>query len=152
MKFSKIVRWFSASLLSMGLPALAMAFDPVYTGLLSSHAIQGYDTVAYFTQNKAVKGETSISAEWNGATWLFVNEEHKALFVANPEAYAPQYGGYCAYAMADGKAVRVDPKAFSVVDGLLYLNFSTGVRSRWEADIEGYVSSANQQWQTLLNR
>ncbi|MFC3852082.1 YHS domain-containing (seleno)protein [Salinispirillum marinum] len=141
----------SALLLLFGLPAISSAIEPVYTGFLSSHAIQGYDTVAYFTENQAVKGDPNIASEWNGATWLFSTPEHQALFDANPEAYAPQYGGYCAYAMADGNAVRVDPKAFSIVDGKLYLNFSQSVQTRWENNQSSFITAADQHWPALLN-
>lgn len=150
LSLAKLPFTISTLFLLLGLPAISAAVEPVYTGFRSQYAIQGYDTVAYFTQNQAVQGEPEFQSEWQGTVWLFSNAEHKALFDADPEAYAPQYGGYCAYAMADGKAVRVDPTAFSVVDGKLYLNFSQRIQSRWEANTSTFIERANPHWMTLL--
>ncbi|MFY0663857.1 MAG: YHS domain protein [Natronospirillum sp.] len=140
----------STLFLLLGLPAISAAVEPIYTGFRSQYAIQGYDTVAYFTQNQAVRGDTEFQSEWQDTVWLFSSAEHKALFDANPEAYAPQYGGYRAYGMADGKAVRIDPMAFSVLDGKLYLNFSRRIHNRWELDSAAYIERADPHWSTLI--
>jgi hypothetical protein len=115
-------------------------------------AINGYDTVAYFTAKKAVKGLDILSHDWNGATWKFASAEHLALFKANPDKYAPQYGGYCAYGVAQGYLVKVDPKQFTVRDDKLYLNYDASVQARWSRDISGYVSSADQKFPQLLRK
>lgn len=109
--------------------------DAVNTGRFNKKAIDGYDTVAYFTENKAVEGDKAYQVVWREAEWLFSSEENKALFEANPEKYAPQYGGWCAYAMSDkGRTVRVNPKVYNVHEGKLYLNYSKGVQKAWFKD------------------
>ncbi len=114
-------------------------------------AIQGYDPVAYFTIGEPVEGDPAHTTEWNEATWQFANAEHKALFDADPEKYAPKYGGYCAYAVSKGYTANTVPEAWSIVDGALYLNYSTGVRRIWERDKAGYIASSDANWPEVLN-
>ncbi len=97
-------------------------------------AIGGWDTVAYFTENRAVEGSPAISHDWQGATWLFASAEHRDLFAADPEAYAPQFGGWCAFALSVGEyAAEVDPEsAWTIHEDQLFLNWDAGVRKRWE--------------------
>lgn len=128
-------------------PAVA-EISKVYS--LGGTAINGYDPVAYFTAATPTKGEMEISSSWNGATWQFSSEENKALFDASPEKYAPQYGGYCAYAVSKGATAPTDPDAWSVVDEKLYLNFSLEVRGIWRQDIPGNISRANANWPAVL--
>jgi YHS domain-containing protein len=115
-------------------------------------AIAGYDVVIYFTQNRAVKGEMSHAIMWRGATWLFATDETMEAFEMNPHGYAPQYGGYCAYAVAQGQTAPSDPKAFTVHEGKLYLNNSAQVRDLWSGDAEANISAADQNWPSVLNR
>lgn len=117
-----------------------------------NRAVAGYDTVAYFTESKPVKGDSAISAEWNGATWLFSSQENKELFVASPEKYAPAYDGHCAFAAAQGDKVKVDPTAWTIVDGVLYLNYNAKVRTRWEQDIPGFIADADANWPELAKK
>lgn len=112
-------------------------------------AIQGYDPVAYFTADAPVEGDAAITAEYEGATYQFSSAENRDLFVANPAKYAPAYGGYCAYAVSQGALAPIDPAAYSVVDDKLYLNFSKGVRERWNKDIPGHIAKADSNWPTL---
>ena len=111
-------------------------------GLFNDAAIKGYDPVAYWTEKKPLKGDKKWSTEWRGASWHFASEENKSLFIQNPEKYAPQYGGYCAWAMADGKGrtVPISPDAWSIENGKLYLNYNLKVRTEWlktkDKDIE----------------
>jgi YHS domain-containing protein len=96
----------------------------VNTGYFGNVAIEGYDTVAYFTESKPVKGSDKYTQDWLGATWQFASEEHRKLFAANPISYAPQYGGFCADGMSDGKGhaqVNIEPTTWQIVDGKLYL-------------------------------
>ena len=118
----------------------------VNTGWFSSTAIKGYDTVAYFKSNKAIKGSSSFTHKWNGASWNFSSKENLEAFKAAPEKYVPQYGGYCAYAMKDGKKVSIDPTAFDVRDGKLYLNYSKGVQKKWKEQVADYVKKADAAW------
>jgi len=141
--------WLVAFMLT--LPASASAITPVYSTLLGG-AIRGYDPVAYFTEKKPVEGKKAFSHKWKGATWYFSSERNRDLFRADPEKYAPQYGGYCAYAVSQGYIASIVPEAWKIVDGKLYLNFSLGVQQTWEQDIPGYIKSADQKWPQLLKR
>ena len=115
---------------------------------LSFHgvAIQGYDPVAYFTQGKPVPGNPDITASHDGAIYQFASPEHKAAFEVDPARYAPQYGGYCAYAAAQGAKAAIEPEQFTIVDDKLYLNFNADVRDRWNQDRAGYISKADAYW------
>ncbi len=113
------------------------------------HAIGGYDPVAYHTENRPVKGTADHALQWRGATWLFASQDNRAAFEADPERFAPQYGGYCAYAVANGYTAKTDPDAFSVVEGKLYLNYSRRVRRIWERDVPANISAANTNWPGL---
>ncbi len=121
---------------------------PVYSD--RDGAIGGYDPVAYFVYDAAIKGSPRITYEWRGATWHFAHSENRAKFAADPEKYAPQFGGYCAYGVAQGYAVGVDPAAWSVVGGKLYLNYSTGVRERWRRNVEAHLREADANWPQVL--
>ncbi|HBH81933.1 MAG TPA: tat pathway signal sequence domain protein [Nitrospira sp.] len=109
-------------------------------------AINGYDPVAYFTERKPVKGAPEFRAEFQGATFQFASADHRDRFAAKPEEFAPQYGGYCAYGTAKGYKAKIDPEAFTVVQGKLYLNYSDAVQTRWLSDIPGYIQQADANW------
>ena len=98
-------------------------------------AIEGTDPVAYFTQSKPVEGSRKFSYEWKGATWRFVSAKNRDLFKANPGKYAPQFGGWCAFAVSRGYTASIDPEAWSIVGGKLYLNYSLSVRDQWSEDV-----------------
>ncbi len=127
----------------------ALAADPINTGFFSNKAIQGYDSVAYHTDNAALEGNSDFSFEYMGATWLFVSEANRDLFAANPEAYAPQYGGYCAYAVSQGYTASIEPDQFTVVDGKLYLNYNADVKAKWLTDQAAYIQAADVNWPGL---
>ena len=133
----------SISILLIAFSGAVFSKEPIETGTFNNKAIYGYDTVGYFTQNKAVKGEDDITSEWRGAVWHFANAENKAAFDAEPEKFAPQYGGHCAYAMSRGKFVGVDEEAFTIHNGKLYLNYSKGVRKDWLEDPDGFIAKAD---------
>lgn len=113
-------------------------------------AINGYDTVAYFTVGKPVKGQDGLVHEWMGAKWKFSSQANLDLFKANPEKYAPQYGGYCAFGVAQGALVKVEPDQFTVRDGKLYLNFDADVQAKWLRDPAGFIKAADAKFQGLL--
>ena len=113
-------------------------------------AIKGYDAVAYFTDSKPVEGNGDFTFEWNGAKWRFVNAEHLAAFKATPEKYAPQYGGYCAWAVSQGYTAGIDPAAWKIVEGKLYLNYNTDVQKKWSGDIPGNIGKADKNWPVIL--
>lgn len=109
-------------------------------------AIDGHDPVAYFTEQNPVKGSPEFRIEFEGSTFQFASAAHRDTFAANPEQFVPQYGGYCAYGMARGYKAKIDPAAFTVVSHKLYLNYSEAVRSRWLADVPGYIQKADANW------
>jgi len=109
-------------------------------------AIEGTDPVAYFTQGKPVEGKKDFSTKWNGATWRFATADNLAKFESNPSQYAPQYGGYCAWAVSQGYTASIDPEAWRIVDGKLYLNYSKNVQQTWQQDIPGNIAKANGNW------
>jgi len=138
-----------AAALAFATPALAQKAE-VFTD--SGAAIRGYDPVAYFTDSKPVKGDVKYTYSWKGATWRFASAANRDAFAASPEKYAPQYGGYCAYGVASGYAVSTVPEAWSVRDGKLYLNYSTGVQKDWLRDPAGYIRKADGNWPKVLER
>jgi YHS domain-containing protein len=115
-------------------------------------AIRGHDPVAYFDQKGPVKGSKQFSHAWRGATWYFASAENRDKFAAEPERYAPRYGGYCAYAVSQGYTADIDPAAWSIVDGKLYLNYSLRIRERWNKDIPGHIRKADTTWPSVLQR
>ncbi|MGK7945317.1 MAG: YHS domain-containing (seleno)protein [Microcystaceae cyanobacterium] len=125
---------------------LSAANEPETVFAEDGIAIRGADPVAYFTQDAYVAGSREYTYDWGGATWLFANGEHRNLFISNPEQYAPQYGGFCAWAVSEGYIAPVDPTAWDIVDGKLYLNFNARIQRRWQRDIPGHVKRANQNW------
>ena len=116
-----------------------------------SIAIRGADPVAYFTQGAYVAGRPEYTHDWGGATWQFASAEHRDLFVSNPEQYAPQYGGFCAWAVSEGYVAPIDPTAWDIVDGKLYLNFNARIQRRWQRDISGHVARADRNWPSVLD-
>lgn len=127
------------------LTAAPVAADgKIYTE--SGVAIDGYDPVAYFTDGRPVAGDHSTSAEWNGATWRFASAANREMFLTAPEKYAPQYGGYCAWAVSQGYTAPTDPDAWKIIDGKLYLNYSKSVQARWDKDVPGYIKAGDANW------
>jgi len=113
-------------------------------------AIKGADTVAYFTEGKLVRGSAEFTHQWKGATWQFASAKNKNLFVANPEKYAPQYGGYCAYAVSRGYTASIVPEAWTIFDNKLYLNYSKSVQAQGERDIPGNINKGDANWPAAL--
>jgi YHS domain-containing protein len=111
----------------------------------------GYDVVAYFTQNAAVPGKPEHIHVHDGVTWRFSSPETLAAFKAEPAKYTPQYGGYCAWAVASNYTATSDPEAFSIVDGKLYLNYSRAVRFLWARDPKGNIVKGNANWPNVLS-
>ncbi|GGD61164.1 hypothetical protein GCM10011514_26450 [Emticicia aquatilis] len=114
-------------------------------------AINGYDPVAYFTDNMPVKGKETLSFDWNGVKWQFSSDTNLALFKANPEKYAPQYGGFCAYGVSENHKSPTDPNAWTIVDEKLYLNYNPKVKELWTKDIPNRIKKANDYWPLIKN-
>ncbi len=130
--------------------SVAAEMPPIFSD--GAGAIRGYDPVAYFIQGKPVQGSKQYTYQWRGANWRFASAENRDRFAAMPEKYAPQYGGYCAYGVAQGYAVKIEPEAWSIVDGKLYLNYSLGVQEDWKQDVPGYLRRADANWPNVLGR
>ncbi len=155
MAFSRISRRIlGAAVLAAGLLAAgflatapARALDPFFT--TDGVAIEGYDPVAYFTEGKPVRGKEAFTHSFAGATWRFASAENRDAFAAAPGRYAPQYGGYCAWAVSQGYTASTDPDAWRIEGDKLYLNYSKSVQRRWERDIPGNIAKADANWPGL---
>jgi len=146
---------------------LAAAFMGVHSQLIAQNnptkiqnlkeglAIQGYDPVAYFTQNKAIEGKKTISQQYNGATYYFSSEANKTTFTKDPAKYEPAYGGYCAYAMAFGDKVKIDPETFKVKEGRLFLFYNfrfNNTLTDWNKDEANLYKKAEEEWKKLNSK
>jgi len=141
---------------AIALPAITAFARPVLASSpevfnTNGIAIHGYDPVGYFNQGDVTDGTDAHMLKWMGAIWRFADSDNMAAFEANPHQYAPQYGGYCAFAMAHGAIATTVPEAWTIHDRKLYLNFSVSVRDRWRQDIPGFVALANENWPAALN-
>lgn len=132
------------------LTVTAIAQPPIYTGRFSNKAVAGYDPVAYFTEGKPVKGSSKFSLEHQGATWRFSSASNKELFLKDPDKYAPQYGGYCAWAVGHGITAKGDPKQWTIEDGKLYLNYDKKIKQSWLKDTNKWIAEGNKNWPTVL--
>jgi YHS domain-containing protein len=115
-------------------------------------AIKGYDTVAYFKLGTAVKGSEAFTLRWRDMTWRFSSQEHRDLFAADPERYAPQYDGYCAWAMTESRLAVTDPEVWKIVEGKLYLNCSQAAYEKWRRDIPGNIRKADAIWKEKFGK
>lgn len=137
--------------LTLFMSGFVVAQDEIYTGYFSNKALDGYDTVAYFTDNKPVEGKSDFVTKYKGANWYFVSQQHLDMFVAEPEKYAPQYGGYCAWAIsAKNDFASADPKDWAVVDGKLYLNYNDDIKRKWDQNRALHIKQADENWPALI--
>lgn len=128
----------------------AAAADSIYTSWKNNLAVGGYDTVSFFS-GKPQEGKKEYTLNHASAEWRFLNQGNLDLFKTNPDAFMPQYGGYCAWAVAHNKLAKGSPKYWHVEDGKLYLNFNARIKRRWEKDVLGYVHKAGDHWPEILN-
>jgi hypothetical protein len=129
---------------------MGQAQDEIYTNWRGL-AIKGFDPVAFFKDGTPAKGSKDFELTWKEARWRFASSGNKDLFEADPERYAPQYGGYCAWAVAEGYTAGVDPKnAWEIVDGRLYLNYNKEIQAQWAQDIPGNIARADANWPGVL--
>lgn len=135
-------------LFSMALPVHAA--DPINSSFFGNVAIEGYDPVAYFTEGKAREGSKKFKHEYKGAVWHFSSAANRDAFAKEPERYAPQYGGYCAYAVSQNTTAGIDPDQFTVLNGKLYLNYNAKIQKKWLQDRDAYIESADKNWPTVL--
>ncbi|MFN7960500.1 MAG: YHS domain-containing (seleno)protein [Thermoanaerobaculia bacterium] len=141
-----------AALFALALAGTVYAVDPINKTTFGGVALQGYDPVAYFTDGKPVEGSKEFVFSWQGATWRFASADHRDAFAKEPEKYAPQYGGYCAYAVAKGSTAGIDPQAWKIVDGKLYLNYNRKIQEEWLKNMASYIASADQNWPQIVKR
>ena len=130
----------------------AFALDEINSTYFGSKAIEGYDAVAYFTEGRAIEGSKEFEFSWKGANWRFASAENLTAFHANPESFAPQFGGYCAWAVSQNDTAKIDPTQFTVYEGKLYLNYSKEISERWRASKDKFIIAANRFWPELLKK
>jgi YHS domain-containing protein len=119
---------------------------------ISAPVMGGYDPVSYFKAGKPMRGSGYHTATYNGGAYLFATKDNKEKFVANPEKYAPQFGGYCAYGVAVGKKFYSDPNIWKIVDGKLYLNLDKDIQKKWNKDISGHIAKADTNWKSIEHK
>jgi hypothetical protein len=137
--------------LMMATPAPAQGPPPTPVNVdAQGVALHGYDAVAYFSQGKAVVGTAQFEHPWSGARWRFASAANRDLFAKTPEQYAPQFGGYCAWAVSRNYTADIDPEAFAVVNGKLYVNYSSFIQARWRLDRDGNIVKGHDNWPGLL--
>lgn len=148
---NKFVQYMSAIAFTLfTLPAFALD-DAVSTGIFNNTAIDGYDTVAYFTQGQPIEGDKKFQFLWRDANWRFSSQENLDLFKQNPEKYAAQYGGYCAWAMAGGKTAGIDPHVWYIEQGKLYLNYNKNVQKEWFETLQADIISADKHYPRITD-
>ena len=125
--------------------------DEIYTSVLNNSGAGGYDVVAYFTGAGAIEGDKAFTTEYKGAQWQFSSRENLDRFVANPQKYTPQYGGYCAYAVANNYTASGDPLQWTVHNDKLYLNYSANVLARWTANRDNFITQGDTNWPGVLD-
>lgn len=148
MKPARLLLMLAAATAPLVVTMPAVAEGGVYVGTEGAKvAVAGYDTVSYFRgKGVPVKGSAQFKLTWKGAEWRFASAENGAAFKANPAAYAPQYGGHCAWAIAQGYLAPGDPTAYDIVGGKLYLNYDQGIRAKWRKDIAGFIAKGGPNW------
>jgi YHS domain-containing protein len=142
-------------LLSLGIVmyyAFSLLAHKSETYIEYGNAIRGYDPVAYFLESKPVKGTDKFVYNWKKADWYFSSEQNLNLFRDDPEKYAPQYGGYCAYGLSEGHKAPTDAEAWTIVDGKLYLNYSLDVKKKWSSNRPARIEKANANWPGLKEK
>ncbi len=147
----KIFAGLMAAVFLLAMPVAALAKSKINQSFIGAVAIEGADPVAYFTDKKTVKGSPEYSHRWKGGQWRFKNAANRDAFAAEPEKYAPQFGGYCAWAVSRGYTADIDPEAWTVHKGKLYLNYSKGVRDEWTKDIPGNIAKGENNWPKVLD-
>lgn len=138
-----------ALLVLLLLPAAFAGEPEIYTGR-DGLAVGGYDTVAYFKAGEPVKGSADFTADYKGATWRFSSRQNLQDFEANPESYAPRYGGHCAWALAIGKLVKGNPKVWTIHEAALYFNVNKSTQKKWLKDVPGFIAKADKYWPGVL--
>lgn len=143
--------YFAFTLLALFFSSNLFALEPINKNA-EGVTLKGFDPVAYFTESKPLPGRKEFQYEWSGAKWYFVNQANRESFMKDPAKYAPQYGGYCAYAVSKGYTADISPKAWKIVGGKLYLNNGVIAASLWGRDIPGNIEKAEKNWPEILRQ
>ena len=143
------LRTAACSIVALGFSTIVLAGEFFESGAI---AIRGTDPVAYFKENRAVKGAESFTTTYKGSVFRFASAANREAFAAAPERYAPQYGGFCAYAAALGYKASIDPDAFTIVDGKLYLNYNKATEALWRKDVPGYIRKGDANWPAVSKK
>jgi YHS domain-containing protein len=130
--------------------SIGIAESEIYTSFFSNSAVGGHDTVAYFSDQKPVKGLDEYRTTYKGAKWYFSSQKNLEMFTANPEKYAPQYGGYCAWAVAEGDTAKGDPLHWTLHDDKLYLNYDETIKNRWLKNVDDFITRADANWPKVI--
>jgi hypothetical protein len=133
----------------LGLPLLLALPARARTNAERGLAVRGTDVVAYFAEGRPRAGRAAFAVEHAGARWLFATAANRDAFAADPVRYAPAYGGFCAWAVAQGYTAPIDPEAWRIVEGRLFLNYDRAVQRRWERDIPGFIARGDANWPRL---
>jgi len=144
--YRNLIPFLFALLLLTGFEGVAAGKSP-----MDGIAIKGYDTVAYFRAGKALKGYETFTYQWHNLTWNFLTKENRDMFATSPEKYAPQYDGYCAWALTTGQKAVSDPEVWKIYNGKLYLSCSKAAYEKWSRDIPGNINKANTNWLKMKN-
>jgi hypothetical protein len=146
--------WMAVAMTGLGLYPIAASGQgqPALNLASKGVAVKGYDVVAYETEGAPVKGRVEFEYRWQGGVWRFASAANRDRFAASPERFAPQFGGYCAWAVSRGYTADVDPEAWRIVDGKLYLNYSRRVQRMWEQDVPGNIAKGAANWPGVLAR
>ncbi len=153
MKPLKLALIFALALSPLAIAGPALADKAlVWTSFGSNVAIKGYDPVAYFTAGKPVQGSSKFKVNYQGAEFQFSSAANRDAFAANPGRYAPQFGGYCAWAVSQGYTAGIDPNAWAIVGGKLDLNYNKEIQARWQQNTAGNIAAANRNWPTVLKK
>jgi YHS domain-containing protein len=143
----------AAGLALAGTPSAPLRAEPalpINTLESGGVAIKGTDPVAYFLEGRPVPGKPEHGLDWQGARFLFASAANQERFAADPERYAPVYGGYCAYGVSRGYLVKIEPEAWTIHEGRLFLNYDLAVRDTWLEDVPGYVAKADAEFPKLV--
>jgi len=136
--------------ISFGLIMNAFAVKRIYTGFLSNQAISGYDAVSYFSEGKPLMGTEELKAEYQGANWYFSSQKNLNRFKNNPKKFAPQYGGYCAWAVSQGYTAKGDPLYWTIHNEKLYLNYNLSINQKWLNNREAFITQADMNWPGVI--
>lgn len=147
-------RWSVSLLKKLALVAIVAGLAVMILGAVEAPTIgiKGYDPVAYFTEGKPLQGSDAQTFQWHGMTWHFVSKQNRDLFAANPEKYAPQFDGYCAWAMTESRKAITNPEVWRIYEGKLYLNCSKEAYEKWIKDIPGHIEQANKNWREMQEK